>query len=60
MISYHCDTNTILYGTFANRKDKHRIAAYNSIMTHLAKRGHTVNINVLDNEVSAEYVRIIE
>ena len=32
MIAYHCDSNTILQSPFGNRKDKHRIRAYNSIM----------------------------
>ena len=34
--------------------------AYKSIMTRLAKRGHKVNRQILDNEVSAEYKQIIE
>ena len=60
MIAYHCNTNTILHANFANRKDKHRIAAYNSIMTRLAKYGHKVNMQIMGNEFSAEYKRIIE
>ena len=32
MIAYHCDSNTILQAQFVNRKDTHRIRAYNSIM----------------------------
>ena len=60
IITYHCNTNTILHTTFANRKDKHKIAAYNSIMARLTKRGHKVNIHILDHEVSEEYKRIIE
>ena len=32
MIAYHCDSNTIIQAPFFNRKDKHRIRAYNSIM----------------------------
>ena len=59
MIAYHCNTNKILHATFANRKDKHRIAVCNSIMTHLAKSGHIVNRQILDNKFSAEYKRII-
>ena len=45
---------------FSNKKDKYRIATYNSIMTGLAKCVHKVNIQILENEVSAEYKRIIE
>ena len=32
MIAYNCDSNTILNSPFVNRKDKHIIRAYNSIM----------------------------
>ena len=55
MIAYHCDSNTILQAPFVNRKDKHRIRAYNSIMQKLADRGHHVDIQILDNEVSAGF-----
>ena len=44
MIAYHCDSNTILQAPFFNRKDKHRIRAYNSIMQKLDDRGHHVDI----------------
>ena len=54
MIAYHCDSNTIIKNPFANRKDKHRIRAYNSIMQKLADRGHHVEVKILDNEVSEE------
>ena len=52
MIAYHCDSNTILEAPFVNRSDKHRIRAYNSSMQKLADRGHHVDIQILDNEVS--------
>ena len=38
MIAYHCDFNTILQAPFVNRKEKHRIRAYNSIMKKLTDR----------------------
>ena len=49
MIAYHCDSNTILQAPFFNRKDKHRIRAYNPIMQKLADRGHHIDIQILDN-----------
>ena len=55
MIAYHCDSNTVLQAPFVNRKDKHRIRAYNSIMNKLTDRGHHVDIQILDNEVSADF-----
>ena len=54
-ITYNCDLNTILQATFANRKNKPTIWAYNLIMKLLADRGHKVNVQILDNEISAEY-----
>ena len=59
MIAYHCDSNTILQAPFVNIEDKHRIRAYNSIMQKLADRGHHVDVQILDNEVSAEFKKTI-
>ena len=60
IIAYHCDSNTILQAPFVNRKDKHTIRAYNSIMKKLADRGYNVYIQILDNEVSAEFKKTIK
>ena len=55
MIAYHCDSNTILQATFKTCTDRHRLEAYNSIMERLRARGHKVNVQILDDEVSEEY-----
>ena len=60
MIAYHCDSNTILQAPFKTKKDAHRIEAYNSIMQRLRDRGHRVDLQILDNEASADYKRVIE
>ena len=60
MIAYHCDSKTILQAPFVNRKDKHRIRAYNSIMQKFADRGHHVDIHILDNEFSSEFKKTIK
>ena len=52
MIAYNFDSNTILQAQFFNRKEKHSIRAYNSIMQRLAEKGHQVDVQILDNEVS--------
>jgi hypothetical protein len=59
MIAYHADGNLILQQAFKNRSDTHRIAAYNVIMTRLAARGLSVNLQILDNEASAAYKQAI-
>ena len=59
MISYHCDSNTILQAPFSNIKDKHRIRAYNSIIRRLSDKRHQVDVQILDNEVSADFKRTI-
>ncbi len=59
MIAYHTDGNLILQQAFQTKSDKHRIAAYNSIMTHLAACGLSVNLQILDNEASAAYKQAI-
>jgi len=60
MITYHFDSNIILQTTFANRTDKHQIRVYASIMTRLTNCGHVVNVQIIDNEVSIEYKKVIE
>ena len=60
MIAYNCDSNTILQVPFVNRKDKHRIRAYNSIMQKLADIGHHIDIQILDNDVSAEFNKTVK
>ena len=60
MLAYHFDTNTILVEPFQSRQDRHRIAAYNRIMTRLKKRGHTVDLQILDNEASQAYKLTIQ
>ena len=58
-IAYYCDSNTILQEQFSNIKNKHRIRAYILIMKRLADRWHKVDVQILDNEVSAEFKRVI-
>ena len=53
MITYHCDSNTILQAPFVNRKNKHRIQVYSSIMKRLADCIHQVEVQILDNKLSA-------
>ena len=59
MIAYHCDSNTIQQAPFFNRKENHRIRAYNSIMQKLADRRHNVDVQNLDNEVSTKVKKTI-
>ena len=48
-------SNTILQAPLVNRKDKHRIRAYNSIMQRLTEKRHQVDVQILDNEVSTKF-----
>ena len=59
MIVYHCDTNLILVVPFTTRKDTHRLKAYDKIMQRLSNHKLTVDLQILDNEASAEYNRVI-
>ena len=45
----------MMQAPFVNRKNKHRIRAYKSIMQKLADRGHHVEVQILDNRVSTEF-----
>ena len=60
VLDYHVDTNTILVEPFQSRQDRHRIAAYNRIMTRLNKRGHTVDLQILDNKSRQAYKQTIQ
>jgi len=59
MIAYHEDGNLILQQPFKSKKDVHRITAYNAIMTHLAARGLSVDLQILDSKASAAYKHAI-
>jgi hypothetical protein len=59
MLAYHCDSNAILEEPFQSCADRHRIPDYTCITSCLQACGHTVDHQVLDNEISAEYNRTI-
>ena len=60
MLAYHVDTNVILVEPFASHHDRHRLAAADRIMANLTKRGHCVDLHILDNKCSAAYKLQIE
>ena len=60
MLSYHVDTNVILVEPFESCHDRHHLAAADRIMTRLTKRGHGVDLQILDNKFSAAYKLHIE
>jgi len=55
MIAFHADGSLIIQQAFKTKSDRHRIAAYNLIMTRLAARGLSVDLQILDNEASSAY-----
>ncbi len=59
MIAYHADGNLILQQAFKTRNDRHRIAAYNAMMSRLSARGLAVDLQILDNEASTAYKEAI-
>ena len=60
MISYHCDANLILAEPFTSIKDKHRLLAYDKLMQILRDNKLTVNLQILNNEASAENKWVIK
>ena len=60
MIAYHCDTNLILELPLKTRKYTHRLKAYDKIMQCISNHKMNVDIQILDNEASAEYKRFIK
>ncbi|KAL7545783.1 hypothetical protein ACHAWF_009130 [Thalassiosira exigua] len=59
MIAYHCDGNVILACPFKSQKDKHRLEAYNSIMSRLKAKGLSIDLQIMDNEASKAYRDLI-
>ena len=59
MIAFHANGNLILQQAFKSKSDRHRIAAYNAIMTCLAAQGLSVDLQILDNEASLAYKEAI-
>jgi hypothetical protein len=59
MIAFRADDNLIHQQAFKSKSDRHRIAAYNAIMTHLAARGLLVDFQILNNEASTAYKKAI-
>ena len=59
MIAYNCKANLIIAEPFASRKDNHRLLAYEKIMRRLLNNELTVDLQILDNEASAEYKQAI-
>ena len=59
MIAYHCDAKLILAEPFASRKYTHQLLEYDKIMQRLSDNQLIVDLQILDNEASAEYKRAI-
>jgi hypothetical protein len=59
MIAYYADGNIILQQPFKNKSDAHRLAAYNTIMTRLAAKGLSVDLQIMDNKASAAFKQAI-
>jgi hypothetical protein len=59
MIAYHMAGNLIFQQAFATKLDKYCIPAFNVIMTCLTAQRLSVNLNIRDNEASADFKRVI-
>ena len=60
IIAYHCDADLILAVPFNSRYDMYRLLAYDKIMQRLSNHKLTVDLQILDNEASTEYKRVIK
>ena len=57
---YHCYANLILAVLFKTRKDTHRLKSYDKINQLLSNHNLTVDLQIIDNEASTEYKRVIK
>jgi hypothetical protein len=59
MIAFHANSNLILQQAFKSKSYHHCITAYDTIMTRLAARGFSVDLQILDNKASSAYKEAI-
>jgi hypothetical protein len=59
MIAFHANGNLILQQAFKTKSDRHRIAAFNAIMTCLAAHGLFIDLQILNNKASSAYKEAI-
>jgi hypothetical protein len=59
MIAFHTNGNLILQQAFKSKSDHHCIASYKTIMTRMAARGLSIDLQILDNEASSAYEKAI-
>jgi hypothetical protein len=59
MCAYHVGANVILVKAYQTKHDRHQIPAYSRIMEQLKQTNVQVKMQVLDNEVSAKYIKTI-
>ena len=60
IIAYHCDSNTIITVPLKYSANKHGLLAHNAIIKRLKERIMLMYLQILNNEASAEYKRIIK
>ena len=60
MIAYHCNANLILAVSFNTRKNTHHPKAYDKIIQLLSNHKLTVELQILDNEASADYKQVVK
>jgi hypothetical protein len=59
MVAFHDAANVILVEPFKSKSDHHRIPADDILMNRLKRRGLTVDMQFMDNEVSAKFLHNI-
>jgi hypothetical protein len=59
MVAYH-SSNVILVQLFTSQKNVHRLDTYNIIMQRLKDKDLLVDLQILDNECSKEYKKLMK
>ena len=59
MVAFHDAANVILVEPFKSKGNHHRIPAYDNLMNRLKRRGLTVDMQFMDNKVSAKFLHNI-
>ena len=59
-VLYDYDANAILFELLKNRSSESLVAAWRSAHHRLTKNGHKVQLYILDNEISENFVEALE
>lgn len=59
-ITYNYDANAFLFSLLKNKESASLVEAWRTTHKRLTKNGHEVQLHILDNEISADFIDALE